>query len=324
MKDITDDRTAILAAIEGETEAYLNRDYNAWEQYWHDGPEIQRVHSHPGTGVHILRGEEIGKQMRRMLEERLAPMTSSAIRRDNFNIVISAEMAWVSYDQIGSTCDDLEELAGRYHELKILQKIEGAWKLTCIVGAQMRVDHVSEPLIEVTEDGRVIWMNTAAQDRLPRHPRLRRRGAYLRANKPDAQAGLLDALAWIAQVRDRHGPCVSEEAVSRAIALGQDDEGLAHICWAVLKDGKLLVTFDDKERLDRQLAIAGKVFGLSETQSSLARYLVEGCDIATASTALGVSVNTAKTHLQRIYDKTGVRAQPALVRHLLNADRGTV
>ena len=33
---------------------------------------------------------------------------------------------------------------------------------------------------------------------------------------------------------------------------------------------------------------------------------------------MGISVNTAKTHLKRMFDKTGVHAQPALVRLLLS------
>jgi DNA-binding CsgD family transcriptional regulator len=33
---------------------------------------------------------------------------------------------------------------------------------------------------------------------------------------------------------------------------------------------------------------------------------------------LGITANTARTHLDRIFDKTGVRTQPALVRALLS------
>jgi DNA-binding CsgD family transcriptional regulator len=33
---------------------------------------------------------------------------------------------------------------------------------------------------------------------------------------------------------------------------------------------------------------------------------------------LGITANTARTHLDRIYDKTGVRTQPALVRALFS------
>ena len=131
-------------------------------------------------------------------------------------------------------------------------------------------------------------------------------------------------MAWIVEVRDRHTPCFGQDSVTRAIALGQDDTGFAHICWATLRDGKLLITFDDQDRLDQQIESATEAYSLSESQAKLARELIEGKDLSSASAALGISPNTAKTHLQRIYDKTGVRAQPALVRLLLNADRRSV
>ncbi|MCY6382091.1 nuclear transport factor 2 family protein [Hoeflea prorocentri] len=321
MKDLEEDRAAILAVVDAETEAYLQRDYDAWEKCWHDGPEIRRIHSHVGTGVTVVAGPEIRTQMHRLLSENIEWQVPEAIRRENMNIVVSAEMAWVSYDQIGDMSSIPKEMAGHYHELKILHKIDGSWKIACIVGTQMRIDHVRAPLVEVDETARLLWMNEAAQDRLPNHPMLGLRANRLHAAEPDAQGELLSAVDWIAKVRDRHTPCVGEDAVTRAIALGQDDTGLAHICWAILRDGRLLITFDDTDRLERQLASAAAVYGLSQAQEKLARHLVEGRDLGAAAAALGISPNTAKTHLQRIYDKTGVRAQPALVRLLLNADR---
>lgn len=321
MKDSDPDRSAILAVITAETEAFLRRDYAAWEVCWHDGPEIRRIHGHVGTGVTVTEGPDIRVQMLRLLSDDGAWHPPAAIRRENMNVVVSDQMAWVSYEQIGDMSGVIGELAGHYHELKILHKVDGAWKIACIIGNQIRIDHITAPLVEVDEDARVLWMNTAAKDRLPDQPRLGLRGKRLCATNPGAQADLLAAIAWLAQIRDRHTPCFAADTVTRAIALGQDDAGLAHICWALLRDGKFLVTFDDDTRLDDLLAIAAEVFSLSKTQEKLAHHVVAGCDLSQAAAALGVSPNTAKTHLQRIYDKTGVRTQPALVRVLLSVDR---
>lgn len=321
MIETEDDRAAILAVIDAETRAYLQRDYDTWEKCWHDGPEIRRIHAHAGTGVSIIQGPEIRAQMRRMLSKNTEWLPPEAIRRENVNLVISPDMAWVTYDQIGDMSGVLSEMAGHYHELKILQKVDGSWKLACIVGTQLRTDHVRAPLVELDESSRLVWMNEAAKERLPDHPLLGLHGNHLRAKDPDARNELRSAVAWMAEIRDRHTPCVGEDAVTRAISLGQGDTGLTHICWAILRDGKLLITFDDTDRLERQLTSAAKVYGLSGAQERLARHLIDGRDLSCAAGALGISPNTAKTHLQRIYDKTGVRAQPALVRLLLNADR---
>ncbi|WP_341367351.1 DUF4440 domain-containing protein [Yoonia sp. BS5-3] len=321
MKDFEDDRSAIIAVLEAETDAYLRRDYAAWEACWHDGPEIRRIHGHAGTGVTVSEGAEIRQQMRRILadEEGWAPPV--AIIRENLNIVMGTDMAWVSYEQRGDPAGFLTEMAGHYHELKILHKVDGAWKIACIVGNQVQIDNIAAPLIEVDETARVLWMNPAARDRLPDHARLGLRGKQLCAIDPRAQSDLMAAIAWIAEIRDRHKICLITDTVNRPIALGQDDAGLAHICWALLRDGKCLITFDDPTRLDYLLSIATEVFGLSKTQEKLAHQVIAGCDLSQAAHALGISPNTAKTHLQRIYDKTGVRTQAALVRILLSVDR---
>ena len=70
--------------------------------------------------------------------------------------------------------------------------------------------------------------------------------------------------------------------------------------------------------LDRRIAAASVVFGLSPGQQRLARLLIDGNDLAAAARALSVSVNTARTQLRRIFEKTGVHNQAALVRLLLS------
>ena len=326
-----DERDAILAVIQAETDAYFRRDYDAWEKCWHDGPETRRVQTHVGTGVTVVKGSNIRIQMQRLLTEGIDWQSPAEIRREDFNVVISPEMAWVSYNQRSETSNIPREMVGHYHEVKILQKFDGFWKITCLIGTQMRIDRDRAPMVEVDAELRIIWTNEAAQKQLPENPALSQRVDRLQATDPKFRAELLDAVAWISKIRDRYTPCIGEgkaahaitlgqDAVARAVALGQDDAGLAHICWVILRDGKLLVTFDDTNRLDRQLSIAAEVYGLSENQEKLARHLVDGCDLSVAAAELGISPNTAKTHLQRIYDKTGVRAQSALVRLLLNAD----
>ena len=96
--------------------------------------------------------------------------------------------------------------------------------------------------------------------------------------------------------------------------------GLPLHCWVLLEDGKALVSFDDAETVARRIADAQEVYGLSPAQVRLARLIVDGHDLAAAADLLAVSINTLRTQLQRIFDKTGVRSQAALVRSLLSAD----
>ncbi len=62
--------------------------------------------------------------------------------------------------------------------------------------------------------------------------------------------------------------------------------------------------------------VVGKVFGLTRAESRLAHQLVRGNNLLSAAGELGITQNTARTHMKRIYAKTGVRRQADLVRLL--------
>lgn len=61
------------------------------------------------------------------------------------------------------------------------------------------------------------------------------------------------------------------------------------------------------------------LYGLTPAESALAGRLVSGEDLSGAADVLGVSMNTARTHLKRIFQKTGTRRQAELVRLLLQS-----
>ena len=101
------------------------------------------------------------------------------------------------------------------------------------------------------------------------------------------------------------------------VILGEGDDHA--LCWVRVEGGLILVAFDDEVTLDHRFSTAAAIFGLSPAQARLSRHIADGHDLAHAAAALGISVNTARTQLQRIFDKTGVHSQPALVRVLLSA-----
>lgn len=63
------------------------------------------------------------------------------------------------------------------------------------------------------------------------------------------------------------------------------------------------------------------LFGLTDAERRLAVALLQHADLALAAQACGVAMSTAQTRLKVVFDKTGERSQPALVRLLgaLNA-----
>ncbi len=176
------------------------------------------------------------------------------------------------------------------------------------------------PLVEIDGDARVIWMNGLAHERLRDHPGLVVAAGRLRARRRDRNTALRDAARWADRQLESQAPLNLMPDQARLVLLGEDDaDGPLH-CWVFLKDAKIVVSFDDADRITRCLATAAEAYRLSPAQARLARRLSEGDDLAAAAAALGVSVNTVRTQLQRIFDKTGVRSRAALIRALLGVD----
>ena len=83
----------------------------------------------------------------------------------------------------------------------------------------------------------------------------------------------------------------------------------------------MLITINNLTFAQDKLDAASDVFGLSRAQQKPAELIASGYDVVASSGLLGITVNTGKTHLQRIFDKTGVRSQAALIRTLLSIER---
>lgn len=62
-------------------------------------------------------------------------------------------------------------------------------------------------------------------------------------------------------------------------------------------------------------------YRLTRAEIHLCQAMLDGKSLPGAASTLGISRNTAKTHLARIFDKTGVRSQPALLRLLSTGNK---
>jgi DNA-binding CsgD family transcriptional regulator len=82
----------------------------------------------------------------------------------------------------------------------------------------------------------------------------------------------------------------------------------------------LLVSDPQEERRRRMLALQRR-FRLTPAEAEFALEIVKGDGRAAAAARTNITVGTARTHLDRIFEKTGVRRQAELVRLLLLDER---
>jgi DNA-binding CsgD family transcriptional regulator len=75
---------------------------------------------------------------------------------------------------------------------------------------------------------------------------------------------------------------------------------------------------DPEQRLDTTEKMLGRLYGFTPTEASLAVKLMDGRGLGEACRALSINRNTAKTHLRRIFAKTGTSRQGELISLLLS------
>lgn len=76
-----------------------------------------------------------------------------------------------------------------------------------------------------------------------------------------------------------------------------------------------VLTVDDPESaMDRKIAEVSEACGLTPTEERMLSLIVEGLDTIVAAKRLGIAPTTARTHLQRLFAKTGTARQSELVR----------
>lgn len=85
------------------------------------------------------------------------------------------------------------------------------------------------------------------------------------------------------------------------------------------EDLLLMVTLHPPVRPDRGIVALARIFGLTCAEARVLAHLAEDRTPNEIGTALGVSVTTVRTHLQSLFQKTGARRQPELIRLALMA-----
>jgi DNA-binding CsgD family transcriptional regulator len=319
-----EDKAAVLAVLEAETDAWLRRDIDALAEHWVHSPQSRRLSSIAHHGSQVQEGwDAIHAAFKSLAKQYPATFDEARVRRERMEIVVNGDTAWASFDQIGDKTDDDFEMVGTQHELRIFQRIDGQWKIACNVVMQRTIDQEICPLIEIGTDKSVLWMNRYAHEQINNHPFLVISSGRLRARNRAHETNLQHAVGWASQHLHWNMPSSRPSRLARAVVLGENDNAAPLFCWVLVEDGKILVSFNDDQMLKRRVAIAQGIYGLTAAQTQLAQLLAQGHDPSLAAEKLGITINTVRTHVRRMFDKTGAHSQSALVGLLLSAEAPT-
>lgn len=314
-----EDRAAIMRIVVEETAAYLAKNFERWKQYWVQGSYGWRWMWFGCSGVTMIEGFEAhGQRMKNAMERAPVPLRiAQEIRRENIILSVGGDMAWLTFDQYApSGGGDPLDMPALEKQMRILEKHDGEWKIVACANIQRTFDHVRSPLVRLDDQGLVLWMNTAGSAYLRERDPLLLRNGRLHASSRKADERLQAAIRWAVKLREPSRVIVEDGALP--VMLGGEKGVPASMCWVIVESEMILVSMNDHEMTEKQLRVAASIYGLSPAQVELAGHIVAGRDLVAAASELGISASTARTQLQRIFEKTGVRSQTALVRALLS------
>jgi len=123
----------ILQLIETESKAFWDKDYDKWAACWAHEPYNRTMGWWKDGGVTVVKGwEERGPRTKQHMEQFPEPNPQN-VRRENINIRIFQDAAWVTFDQYGKdTGEPAMDMPGLSRETRFLEKHNGQWKIVYV------------------------------------------------------------------------------------------------------------------------------------------------------------------------------------------------
>lgn len=185
------------------------------------------------------------------------------------------------------------------------------------------LDRLAVGVLFLDERGATTFANRAADRLLAQSDGLGCRGARLGAADPGESAALERAVA-VACRAGGGAPSGATLLISRPSGRQPFVVTIATLTrevtgpWASGPAAIVFVT-DPHATAPELEAVLRHLYGLTPAEAKVARLLVDGDDIDTMTDRLGVTVNTARTHVKHLLGKTNTRSQRELVQVLLAA-----
>jgi DNA-binding CsgD family transcriptional regulator len=224
-------------------------------------------------------------------------------------------MAWARFDQLLPFESAPDATPGRHIQFRILEKVNGEWKLAVSFHLPNRVGAYSMPWVQVDRVGKIMQMGSGAEKALQLHGSLQRVDQRLCARVALDNKKLRQALAEADDlIRDRKG------CAPMPLVLSHTESSLVSLAWVTVADMVVVVLLGDDGLLNSKISHAGTLFGLTPTQLRVAEAIARGMDLTSVARLLQVRPNTVRTHVRRMFQRLDVNSQPAMIRAILEVE----
>lgn len=316
MLDRATDEAEILALIHRNRIAIWTQDYDLYETCFVRADYLTRWGWWREGGVMVRQGfDDIMARARAG-----GPPRNDANAFDtkvvNLSLQISGDMAWATFDQqYPANTDPGHPSRGLVREMRVFERHAEGWKIAFLGFLDVSRTRSGPEVLHLASDGTVLWRSPSIEAVLADSDDLVIRNGRLRFRNSRLDRQLQDALRWAEGASD------SFTSYQGAVPIVTDAvEGEAtRVYWVSLDAGMIVFTVGENRITPQRLKLAAAIYGLSRAQVEVAGLVAEGLSLEQMAERMAVTPNTARTHLNRVFDKTGVRTQAALVRVLLTA-----
>ena len=322
----SDDEAKIVALLHANRIAAWMADYEAYAKCFVQEPFTTRWNAAVHSGIFVRRGwEEISGGVKEMWKARPDAFPNPAFayqtQVENLQIRIMGDMAWTTYTQRypgpirpNPGTWPRGELLIPTCEMRVLERHAGEWRIAFLCYLDPDTSPRGAAVLQLAYDGSVLMKSPEVAAALAAEDDLVIRGGKLHVRDSRADRKLYAAIRWAASLDTTLLP----ERGALPIVLEAGEGMPTKVWWIIAESGSIYFSLGDKQRDAQRLKAATVVYELSPAQGQVAALIVEGLSLAAIATRMKISPNTVRTHLDRVFEKTGVRNQSALVRILLS------
>lgn len=316
------DHVKILDLIRRDVGAFLEKDIEELSSCYVQDDRMTSFIVQPGRG--LFHNDGFGA-FREGLAAGMGPGSQpsrAVVNQRNLRINVRGDTAWAVFEEVVDVTDDPVEPPRNTHNARVFERHEGVWKIVFHAVFEPRSSYAEGPLVEVGADGTVLWQNEAATAVALEQAGLIVSGGRLRARDRAYSKTLAKAIVRAGAFSKFHTYNAHYRATGQRasfpVLLSDPEAGGLQFCMVAVVDYRIWVSFGDAVDLRGRIGAAAVIFGLSRAQETLAQHIADGRSLPDAAEAMGVTTNTVRTHLRRLFDKTGTHSQTALLRVLLS------
>jgi len=204
----------------------------------------------------------------------------------------------------------------------IRQKLMYDYHHSALSAAGVVLDQSPFGLFIIGRDGRVLYTNAAAKNQCKANAGIRMRNQRLIFGGRETRGAFEDMLAAARHGGREDDPRLQPISFEKADGGGSYQLGLRRLQLPVRR-GSLatrnvvaLFVFDTSARMGLGVGGLKSLYELTDAEARVCELLYKSRNLPEAAKILGISINTAKTHLNRSFRKVGVQSQAELVRRL--------